>query len=94
MNVRSRYMHAATMAHLCPHRRVLQQSIRPGACLHKQPVYRHSARCRATIELPPVLQAVVDEVEESKYCGGEGGPPASNCRLHALFAHLIEDTAL
>eukprot|EP00882_Tetradesmus_deserticola_P015992 GHRQ01017060.1.p1 GENE.GHRQ01017060.1~~GHRQ01017060.1.p1 ORF type:complete len:176 (+),score=28.64 GHRQ01017060.1:233-760(+) len=65
-------MHAEAMAHLCPHRRVLQQSIRPGACPHRQPLHRLSVRCRATIELPPDLQAVVNELEESKYCGGEG----------------------
>jgi hypothetical protein len=38
----------------------------------KAPKHSQSLRCRATIELPPDLQAELDELEKAQYCGNEG----------------------
>lgn len=60
------------MAHLCPTARGTW-SIGRNTNLQRQAViHQHVVQCRATIELPLDLEAELDELEQSKYCGGEG----------------------
>jgi hypothetical protein len=38
----------------------------------RAPKHSQLLRCMATIELPPDLQAELDELEKAQYCGNEG----------------------
>lgn len=82
------------MAHTCPHR--AHQVQLWAACPRRQAsVHRPAIRCKATLqvpELPPDMLAELDELEKSKYCGGEGTlSPSKGCLTH--FACLTYNTS-
>lgn len=56
-----------------------------GVCSRQLAVPKQRAqlqRCRATIELPPDLQAELDELEKAAHCGMDG-EEGSLIRMHA-----------
>eukprot|EP00878_Enallax_costatus_P014502 GHUV01015168.1.p1 GENE.GHUV01015168.1~~GHUV01015168.1.p1 ORF type:complete len:376 (+),score=81.61 GHUV01015168.1:58-1185(+) len=61
-----------SMAHLCPTARGIRPCSRSARQQWQPVLHRNVVICRATMELSADLQAELDELEQSKYCGGEG----------------------